>query len=149
MTVEYIDTITNRKLASDIVINGYEADDYITERKEFDGYKLVEVPANSEGKMTKAPIKVTYRYVHESAGVEVKHIDIKTGKELVKAELIPGYEADEYTTKPQNIPGYDLVKDRIPTNAEGKMTIDKIIVEYYYIKQSSVTAKYIDKITGD
>ena len=149
VTAEYIDTNTNRKLANDIVINGHEADSYVTERKEFNGYKLVEVPANSEGKMTKEPIKVTYRYVHESAGVEVRHIDINTGKELVKAELIEGYEADEYKTEPKNIPGYDLIKEKLPANAEGKMTIDKIIVEYYYIKQSSVTVKYIDKITGD
>ena len=149
VTAEYIDTITNRKLANDIVINGHEADSYVTERKEFNGYKLVEVPANSEGRMTKEPIKVIYRYVHESAGVEVKHIDINTGKELVKSELIEGYEADEYKAEPKNIPGYDLVKEKLPANAEGQMTIDKIIVEYYYIKQSSVTVKYVDKITGE
>ena len=146
---EYIDAITNKKLASDVTINGHETDNYVTERKEFNGYKLVEVPANSEGKMTKEPIKVTYRYVHESAGVEVKHININTGKELVKSELIEGYEADEYKAEPKNIPGYDLVKEKLPANAEGKMTIDKIIVEYYYIKQSSVTVKYVDKITGE
>ena len=52
-----------------------------------------------------------------------------------------------YTSK--EFEGYDLVEDKLPTNAEGTMTISPIEVTYYYIYRTSVTVQYIDKITGN
>ena len=149
VTVEYIDKNTGNKLAETEVQNGHEGDNYITERKTFDDYKLVEVPANADGTMTKEDIKVTYYYVHTSSGVIVNHVDIKTGKQLLDETKEEGYEGDPYETHEENISGYDLVKDKYPENATGKMTIDPTRVTYYYIKKTEVNIKYVDKETGE
>ena len=149
VTAEYIDKITQEKLTEDIIQNGHEEDNYQTERKKFDDYKLIEVPQNADGKMTKEDIKVTYYYVHTSGGVIVNHIDIKTNKQLRDESKIEGYEGDDYETHKEEFDGYDLVTEKYPSNANGKMTIDTIKVTYYYIKKAEVNVKYIDKETGE
>ena len=149
VTAEYIDKITGKKLTEDVITQGHEADDYQTERKKFDDYKLIEVPENADGKMTKEDITVTYYYVHISGGVIVNHIDIKTNKQLKDESKIEGYEGDYYETHEEEFEGYDLVKETYPDNANGKMTIDIIRVTYYYIRKAEVNVKYVDKATGE
>ncbi len=149
VTAEYIDKNTGEKLTEDVVQAGHEGDKYETERKNFEDYKLVEVPANADGDMTKDEITVTYYYVHVSGGVIVNHIDIKTGKQLIDEAKEEGYEGDPYETHEENIPEYDLVKEQYPENAKGKMTIDPTRVTYYYIKITEVNVKFIDKETGE
>ena len=149
VTAEYIDKNTGEKLTDDVTQNGHEGDNYITDRKTFDDYKLVEVPSNADGSMTKEDITVTYYYVHTSGGVIVNHIDIKTGKQLLDETKEEGYEGDPYETHEENIPEYDLVKEKYPENATGKMTIEPTRVTYYYIKKAKVNIKYVDKETGE
>ena len=149
VTTQYIDKTTGNRLTEDEVQDGHEGDNYTTERKTFDDYKLVEVPANADGSMTKDDITVTYYYVHTSGGVIVNHIDIKTGKQLLDETKEEGYEGDPYETHEENIPEYDLVKDKYPGNATGKMTIEPTRVTYYYIKKTEVNVKYVDKETGE
>ena len=149
VTAEYIDKNTGNKLTEDAIQNGHEGDKYTTDRKTFDDYKLVEVPANADGSITKEDITVTYYYVHTSGGVIVNHIDIKTGKQLLDETKEEGYEGDPYETHEENIPEYDLVKEKYPENATGKMTIEPTRVTYYYIKKTEVNVKYVDKETGE
>ena len=149
VTAQYIDRATGGKLAPDEVQNGHEGDAYVTERKAFDDYKLVEVPANADGLMTKEEITVTYYYVHTSGGVIVNHLDVNTGKQLKDEAKIEGYEGDYYETHEENIPGYTLVQDKYPANARGTMKIEETRVTYYYVKQTEVNVKYVDKETGD
>ena len=149
VTSEYIDKNTGNKLTDDVVQKGHEGDNYTTDRKTFDDYKLVEVSSNADGSMTKDDITVTYYYVHTSGGVIVNHIDIKTGKQLLDETKEEGYEGDPYETHEENIPEYDLVKEKYPENAVGKMTIEPTRVTYYYIKKTEVNVKYVDKETGE
>ena len=149
VTAEYIDKVTGNKLLPDEKQDGHEGDDYATERKAIDDYVLIEVPENADGKMTKEPTIVKYYYVHTTGGVIERHIDIITGKQLVPEEKFEGYEGDNYKTEPENIPYYDLVKERYPENAEGNMTIEQIIVNYYYIGQAKVVVNHIDIDTNE
>ena len=149
VTVEYIDKNTGNRLTADEIQNGHEGDNYITERKTFDDYKLVEVPANADGSMTKEDITVTYYYAHTSGGVIVNHIDIKTGKQLLDETKEEGYEGEPYETHEENIPEYELLKEKYPENAKGTMTTETIRVTYYYIKKTEVNIKYVDKETGE
>ncbi len=71
--------------------------------------------------MTKKDITVTYNYVHTSGGVIVNHIDINTGKQLLDETKQEGYQGDPYETHEENIPGYILVKEKYPANAQGIM----------------------------
>ena len=158
VNTKYVDKITGRDIVPSITTNGYVGDEYKTEKKEYDeekeetlpfkDYELLEEPENKEGTMTKAPITVIYYYVHNSAGVIVKHIDIKTNKEIAKQDKITGQEGDGYETNEKEIEGYDLVTERYPSNSKGKMKQEETEVKYYYIKKGKVTVKYIDKATG-
>ena len=149
VTAQYVDKNTGEKLTEDEVQNGHEKDAYVTDRKTFDDYKLVEVPANADGEMTKKDITVTYNYVHTSGGVIVNHIDTNTGKQLLDETKQEGYEGDPYETHEENIPGYTLVKEKYPNNAQGTMTREETRVTYYYVKNTEVNIKYIDKETGE
>ena len=149
VTTEYIDKTTGNRLTEDEVQDGHEGDNYTTERKLFDGYKLIEVPANADGSMTKEDIIVKYYYARTSGGVIVNHLDVKTNKQLLDETKEEGYEGDPYETHEENISGYDLVKDKYPENATGTMTTETIRVTYYYIKKTEVNVKYVNKETGE
>ena len=149
VTVEYIDKNTGSKLADDEILNGHEGDNYRAEGKSFDNYKLVEVPVNSSGTMSKDDIKVIYYYVHTSDGIIVNHVDIKSGKKLLDETKQEGYEGDTYETHEESIPGYDLVEEKYPENAKGTMTIELTNITYYYIRKAEINVRYIDIDTGE
>ncbi len=167
VTVEYIDILTGNKLReedstsqlkqdSTEIIEGHEGDKYQAIEKKFDDYLLVEekLPTNATGVMKAViqngnvitDIKVKYYYVHTSAGVKEEFIDITTGK-VMYTNTITGNEGDSYTSIPKSINGYDLVSEKMPTNTKGLMTIDEIVIKYYYIRRSQVTVQYIDRAT--
>ena len=150
-------------MTKDEIINGHENDEYKTEEKEFDGYKLVEKPENAKGKMTitknddgtyNTEIVVTYYYKKQAGGVKEKHIDINTGKVLAQ-ETHTGILGEEYNIPSREFTGYDLVvedeegNNMLPANSKGQMTEKEIEVIYYYEKQTTVRVEYIDKHTGE
>ena len=154
--VEYIDKNTGEKLADDIIIKGYENDNYTTEEKEFENYNLIETPENAKGQMKitvnedgtyNTETVVKYYYVKQSAGVIEKHIDINTNKILAE-ETHKGNIGDIYNISSRNFEGYDLVEDKLPTNATGNMSEEEIEVKYYYIKRAEVEMHYVEKDTG-
>ena len=145
--VEHIDKIRNQILDTER-IGGLEGDKCETSAKDFNGYVLVEEPEQKTVTMTKNEIVVRYYYAHISAGVIEKHIDEITG-EVLYEDLHEGKEGDKYSTKEKEFTGYDLVKDKYPTNAQGTMSRESIEVKYYYKKRASVRVEHIDKITGD
>ena len=63
--VKYVDKETGEELYKE-EIKGYEGDPYETERKEFDGYDLIEEPKNKEGKMEEKDITVIYYYAKKT-----------------------------------------------------------------------------------
>ncbi len=147
---------TYKEVDSTEVIYGHERDAYKAKEKAFEGYDLIETPENAEGTMktsknedgtVNTETKVTYYYAHKAEVIE-KHVDVVTGKLIEDETKHEGHEAEEYSIKSKEIEGYDLVEDKMPENAEGKMTIEPITVTYYYIRKTSVKVEYIDKITG-
>ena len=146
-TVQYIDKISGRIL-DEYTKQGLVGDEFVTESKNFDNYVLVEEPENKTIIMGKEEIVLKYYYIHIAGGVIEKHIDIISGAILYNASY-EGNEGDPYKIDSREFEGYDLVEDKLPTNAEGTMTISPIEVTYYYIYRTSVTVQYIDKITGN
>ena len=78
----------------------------VAEEKTFTDYKLVEVPENKEGTLTKKPVIVKYYYAHDSAGVIVHYIDEQTNKEIIESVIIPGQEGDTYEAEAKTIDNY-------------------------------------------
>ena len=146
-TVQYIDKITGQILEQSTT-EGLEGDEFVTESKDFENYVLVEEPAEKAVKMTKEEQILKYYYIHISGGVIEKHIDVISGQILANA-VHEGNEGDEYDIPSRIFDGYDLVEEKLPENATGKMTIEPTRVTYYYIKKTEVNVKYVDKETGE
>ena len=152
--------------------DGYEGDAYDIDAREYDkennlneefeGYDLVTeledgtnmLPDNSEGSMTRETIEVIYYYIKQTA-VKVNYYDIYTDEKVANEVIINGHEGDQYETEEKDIENYEIVlKDRdgnvkYPTNTIGEMTKEIIEVNYYYIKKTSVTARYFDIVSGE
>ena len=139
-----------------VEINGHENDDYTTEKKEIEGYIYTRTDGEESGKMSVKIITnengekefdnvttVIYYYKRVAGGVIERHIDDITG-EIIEENTYTGKEQDPYKTNSKVFTGYDLVEEKLPNNSEGNMTIDPIIVNYYYIKKASVEIKYLD-----
>ena len=165
LEVNYIDVLTNKTLTEQIVDNTkHEGDKYTTEEKSFEGYDLVRVEGNKEGtmvvetdengKITNNKTVVTYYYAKKSAGVEEHHIDIRTNKEIEEPILHEGHIGDEYDIKAKDFLSYKLVEkdeegnSKLPENAKGTMTEEKIVVNYYYNQPAKVVVHYVEKETG-
>ena len=157
------DTTDNQVLAEEEIIEGHENDSYETTAKEIEDYNLVKTPENATGTMviTKNPdgtynteIEVIYYYKKAAGGVIENHIDITIGN-ILAIEKHEGNVGDPYDIPSRNFDGYDLVEvdsegnNRLPDNAQGNMTEEEIVVNYYYIKRAKVKVEYIDKITGE
>ena len=161
--VQYLEQGTERKLSEEKIINGHENEKYKTEAKDIKGYSLIKIPNNAEGKM-EITIKedgsyntetiVKYYYIKKAGGVIEKHIDINNGK-ILNEEEHKGNVGDKYEIKPKEFEGYYLLKEdengnsKLPQNAIGEMTEEKIEVIYYYKKLSTVKVEYVDKATGE
>lgn len=139
------------KITGDILYNtthvGNEGTEYTTDAKKFEGYKLVgEIPENASGTMTIDVIEVTYYYVKEIT-VDVLYIDDVTGKTLKSVE-ISGLEGEKFTTEQKDISGYEIIKEKLPTNGEGNLSRDNTEVKYFYIRKTRLIIKRIDEKTG-
>ena len=106
-------------------------------------------PENSKGTMTKEEIVVKYYYVHISDGVIERHLNAINGELLEEITYHEGNEADEYNIEAKTFEGYDLVEDKLPENAKGQMTKERIVVSYYYVRRAELQVEYIDKYSGE
>ena len=143
--VKYIDENSNLEIIDEVVTKYKEGDAYTTTEKEIEGYKLTSTTENTTGTVEREDVVVEYRYKEISEGVDVEYVDQETGEVLDKVH-IDGLENDTYTTDAKEIEGYKLAV--ISDNATGKMTADKIIVTYKYVKTSNVVVKFVDQNTG-
>ena len=129
-------------------ISGYEGKTYDTIEKSFDNYSIVKemYPNNARGKMAvlvdssgtyNNETLVKYYYVEKSAGVVEKHIDSETNT-VIKEIKHEGNVGDRYVISESKFDGYEILKDKYPTNKEGTMTKEQIVVEFYYKKVEPV-----------
>ena len=148
--VNYVDE-EGEELLPEKEIEGYVSQEYETKAEEIEGYELVDVIGEEKGEMTKQYIEITYVYKHiKSGGVRVEYIDKETGEKLAEDEIIEGYVGDKYETERKEIEDYQKA-DPEPTNAEGTMKEEEILVTYYYERTPSgiLTVKYVDKDTNE
>ena len=150
VTENHIDIISKEKLAEE-THEGNVGDSYNIPSREFEGYDLVEeengknmLPENAQGEMTEEEITVDY-YYKRKAVVKVEYIDSQTEEKLYETQ-IDGHEKDKYKTEEKQFDQYDLIE--IPSNAEGEMTKEEIVVKYYYIRKAEVEIQYVEKDTN-
>ena len=140
-----------KDLIPEKVVEGYVSEEYETKAEEIEGYELVDVIGQESGVMTEDDIVIIYVYKHiEAGGVRVEYIDKETGEKLAEDEIIKGYVGDEYKTERKVIENYQKAEPE-PTNKEGTMTEEEIVVTYYYekIPSGKVIVKYVDRETKE
>lgn len=148
--VKYVDKYTGEEIEEKVTKPGYEGKDYNIEedKKQIDGYTLVEEPENKTGKYTDETQTFIYYYAKNS-DIEVRYVDIHTEEELSDRVIRDGYEGKPYNLEDEKkqIDGYTLVKE--PEPKEGEYTRQRQTFTYYYAKNSDIVVKYVDKNTGE
>ncbi len=142
--VKYQDT-EGKEIAEQIVIKGQVWDEYQTEQKEIENYRIARTTGNTKGTMTKEPIEVIYTYEKIPAKVIVKYIGkIGEKEEILQTETIDGYVGEQYQTEQKEIENYKFIEST--ENTKGTMTKEQIEVIYTYEKiPAKVIIKYIEK----
>ena len=141
--VKYVDE-EGKEIATSQTLNDKIGESYQTQPKDIKNYEIKTTPTNANGTYTETPITVTYVYKLKDASVLVKYLEAGTEKELAESVTISGKATDPYTTQAKTIEKYTLTTT--PTNANGTMTDDPIVVTYYYTKTpGTVIATYVDE----
>ena len=148
VTVKYVDENTGEEIeGADQVVTTYkQGESYTTEKKQIAGYTYTRDTQNTAGTVEDKDIEVVY-YYKKNTSVTVRYLDVKTNESLEKEIVINGLEADDYDTEQKTFEGYKYVS--VDGNTSGKMEREPITITYYYIKQSNVVTKYVDKVTGE
>ena len=151
VVVKYIDKNTGEEISDRRTKEGIVGDtfDVTEDKKEIEGYTLVEEPVEKTGTFTAETQEKIYYYA-KNTKVIVKYLeqddtpeDIADNKVLAKEKTILGYEGESYSTMKEDIEGYTLVDKT--NNTSGTMQKDEIIVIYYYSQNAKVTVKYLEK----
>ena len=106
-----------------------DGDYVIKETKAPEGYVLneQEIPFTVGGENNSLDI-----VNKEASKVIVHHYKDGTTEKLADDELFTGNIGDNYTTAPKDIEGYEVVTEKIPTNASGHYKETEQEVIYYY-----------------
>ena len=160
--VNYVEVGTNKVLAEQVTATGRIDEEYTTENKldeinkaNDNKYEFVKVEGNAEGKYTLEKQVITYYYQKKQSSIEVNYVEVGTNKVLADQVTATGRIDDEYTTENKldeinkaNDNKYEFVK--VEGNAEGKYTLEKQIITYYYQKkQSSIEVNYVEVGTNN
>lgn len=155
VTARYVDKDGN-KLCDDIIYKAPEGTDYKTGKLQFAGYDFVEVIGEETGKITRAPILVTYVYEKQETPPPVEYGEVtavyqdEDGETLHSDMNYKGVLGTAYKTGALTIPGY-VLKETVGIESD-VYTADKRTVKYIYAPKDtedpiggSVIVKYRDE----
>ena len=140
INVKYIDINNNKEIATSERMNKRVNSEYVTDKKDIQGYTFVKVIGNPEGKVV-SNIDVKYFYKKNSV-IKVNYIDKKT-KEKLDSSINNGLEGDEFKLDRKKFKNYILIEG--PKENIIKFSNKDIEINYYYIRESNLIVKHIDK----
>ena len=140
INVKYIDINNNKEIATSERMNKRVNSEYATDKKDIQGYTFVKVIGNPEGKVV-SNIDVKYFYKKNSI-IKVNYIDKKT-KEKLDSSINNGLEGDDFKLDRKKFKNYILIEG--PKENIIKFSNKDIEINYYYIRESDLIVKHIDK----
>ena len=125
--------------------NAPVGENYTTEENNFDGYHFVGMDKTSDpanGKVAEGKKHVIYVYEkNQEKGTVIVHFVDEDGNKIsddvVNKKDVP--TGEDYTTTPKDIPGYELDKNKIPSNKDGVVVKGTTEVTYVYHKTPEPT----------
>ncbi len=144
LVVKYVDKVAGEEIAERVEKTGRvgTAYDVSGDKKEIEGYTIVEEPAVKTGIYTEEKQEKIYYYA-KNTDVHVRYVDKALGEEIAEDEVIKGYEGKQYETDKKEIEGYTFVEDS--GNTEGTMERDRIEVVYYYLYNTKARVEHRDR----
>ena len=136
-----------KDLEEPTVKEGLVGDEFVTNAKNFLGYKLVESPEKTTINLTKEEQTLIYYYEPVYSGLVENHIDEITGK-VLETKVHNIQIGKEYNIPSKVFEGYDVVETKLPENATGIMGEELVTVNYYYIKKAVLEVNYLDVLTN-
>ena len=133
ITVKYIDIDTGKEIEEDVIITGYEDDEYKTEKKDIEYYDFVKVEGDTEGKITESK-EIIYYYQKKPE----PEIPGEGGDDPVVDEPKP----DDPTTIPTDIPNAGLMKQIIAISTVSIMIVIASILIVISIKGAKLSKKF-------
>ena len=148
--VKHLEKDKNIELIEQETQNGLVGNEYTTQdklediNKKYDNkYELVlPEPDNKNGEFKKEEQEVIYYYQKKQSSIEVNYVEVGTNNVLADQINKAGRIDEEYTTENKldeinkaNDNKYEFVK--VEGNAEGKYTLGKQVITYYYQKKQS------------
>ena len=107
-------------------------DNYETEAKEIENYKLVDKTSNYKGKAENQEIEVIYYYEKIKSKITTRYIEKETNKEIIEPIIKEVDINSIYTTERKGFEGYKLIENT--DNINGLAEELEIEVIYYYEK---------------
>ena len=140
INVKYIDINNNKEIATFEKMNKRINSEYATDKKDIQGYTFVKIVGEPKGKVV-SNIDVKYFYKKNSI-IKVNYIDKKT-KEKLDSSINNGLEGDDFKLDRKKFKNYILIEG--PKENIIKFSNKDIEINYYYIRESDLIVKHIDK----
>ncbi len=145
LTVHYVDFMDKSELAEPIKMKLFEGEEYSTEEKVFNNYRLFGYTENVNGPMGKEDSEAYYEYIYTDSTITANYIDKTTG-ELLNSDVKTGTEGSTATFEEKEFDNYILVEK--PESNDVVYTKKYQTIYYFYMHIGKVKVNYIDKSTG-
>ena len=144
LNVDYVDILSNNKIAESETSKLYENENYEKKPKEIRDYIFIKDSGNTSGKMGNEDKKITFYYKYANSKVKANYIDKTTNKKMYENTRI-GIEGEKFTFEEKKFDNYVLVEK--PKSNEVTFTKKDQELNYYYKAKGKVTVNYIDNAT--
>ena len=147
--VYFIDNDTNNEITDSTTIEGKTKETYNTSdiKNNFENayphYTYLKDSQNTTGEYASEDTEVYYYYVKNSGDVIIHHLDNRTGRTIHEDTSMHGYYDEEYTTKSEDINGYQVKFSQGITNGYYGDNITTEVT-YYYESLGKVITRHID-----
>ncbi|WLC59069.1 MucBP domain-containing protein [Leuconostoc carnosum] len=147
LIVNYVDE-AGQSLADSDQSTQDSGESYTTQAKGIDGYDVVTVPSNEQGKYPADKGTTEVTYVYGKQGTHTTKYQDEQGNELVPSQTTQGPKDSDYQSPAVEVPGYHLVPSQTTGDTPtGKYDTGKpTATTYVYAKdQGNLIVNYVDE----
>ena len=146
LSVNYIDVISNEKIAPTKNLEIARGGSYDEKPIDIVDYELVGDSGNTSGTDINSNVEVEFYYKYNKGKAIANYID-KVKNENLDQKSKSGCEGDKVTFEELQFDNFRLVEK--PESNDVLLTKKEQVLNYYYIHSNKITVKYIDEASGE